>query len=143
MAVTVTIPNHIKYLLATKQVDFLTDTFKVILMNSTFSFDRDSHEIIVNVNSSQLATGNGYTQNNKTLTGVSILEDDTNDRAQITWDNPEWTASGGSIGPTASAIIYDDTVANDPIVMHISFGTTYTIVDTASFSIKNITFYVS
>lgn len=143
MAVTVTIPNHIKYLLATKQVDFSTDTFKVILMNSTFSFDRDSHENLVNVNSSQLATGNGYTQNNKALTGVTIIEDDTNDRAQITWNNPEWTASGGSIGPTASAIIYDDTVTDDPLVMHISFETTYTIVDTASFSIKNITFYVS
>lgn len=143
MAVTVTVPNHIKYLLATKQIDFSTDTFKIILMNTSLTYDKDTMDTLATVNANQLVTGYGYTQNDKALTGVTLLEDDTNDRAQITWADPVWTATGGSIGPTGSAIIYDDTVVNDPIVMHINFGTTYTVVDTASFSVKNITFYVS
>ncbi len=117
--------NKIKYLLATKAINFASDTFKIILMATGFVFNRATHETYADVSASELATGNGYTAGGATLTGVAVTEDDTNHKAAITWSNPSWTASGGSIGPAAGAIIYDDTISSpvaDPIVGYIDFG---------------------
>lgn len=138
MAVTVTVPNHAKYMQATKKIDYENDVFKAILMNSSFAFDKDAHATLADVTASQLATGNGYTQNDKTLTGVAVSEDDTNDKAAVTWSDPTWTASGGSIGPTGAIIIYDDTTTDDTIVFCGDFGTDYTITDGSSFQPQNI-----
>ena len=122
-------PNHIKYLLATKAIDFANDTFKIILMQSGFVFDKDAHEEYADVSGSELATANGYTAGGATLGGVAVAEDDVDDRCEITWNNVTWTAVGGAIGPASGAIIYDDTVANDPIVGYLDFLADYTQPD--------------
>jgi hypothetical protein len=115
-------PNHIKYLLATGAIDFSGDSFKIILMQTGFVFDKDVHEEYADVSGNELATANGYTQGSKTLSGVAVTEDDVDDRCEIVWSNVTWTASGGAIGPASGAIIYDDTVASDPIVGYIDFN---------------------
>lgn len=117
--------NKIKYLMSTKAINFTGDTFKIILMKSGYTFDKDTHEGYANVSARELVTANGYTAGGATLTGVAVTEDDINDRCSITWNNATWTASGGNIGPTPGAIIYDDTVTTpiaDPIVGYIDFG---------------------
>jgi len=129
MAVVTTVPNHYKYLLKTKQIDELNDTYKMILMNTTFAFNKDTHAELADVTADQLATGNGYTQNSKTLTGVSVTENDTTDKAETRWSNVSWTASGGSIGPSGAAIIYNDTVTGKPIGCCIDFGVDKTAED--------------
>ena len=124
--------NKLKYLLAKKVIDFASDTFKIILMDTGFVFDKDTHHGYANVSAYELATGNGYTQNTKTLAGVTVTEDDTDDRCEITWDDVQWTASGGSIGPTPGAIIFDDTVTTptaDPVIGYIDFGGEQTQAD--------------
>lgn len=130
--------NHIKYLLATKAIDFENDTFKIALMASGFTFDKDTHAEWADASGSELANGNGYTTGGNTLAGVAVVEDDTDDRAEVTWNNSSWTASGGPIGPTPGAIIYDDTVANDPIVGYIDFGGEQTQSDGGVCTISNI-----
>ena len=90
------------------------------------------------VTSDQLSTANGYTQNDKTLANVSVTEDDENDKGKVTWNDVTWTASGGSIGPTGAAIIYDDTAADDTVVGCIDFGADYTIPDGSSFQLQNL-----
>jgi hypothetical protein len=129
--------NHIKYLLATKQIDFANDTFIIILMQSGFVFNKDTHEEYADVSGNELATANGYTQFSKTLAGVAVTEDDTDDRCEVTWSNPTWTAVGGAIGPASGAIILDDTVANDPVVGYIDFGGDYTQVDGGTATVIN------
>jgi len=127
-----TMANKLKYLLAKKVIDFASDTFKIILMDTGFVFDKDTHHGYANVSAYELATGNGYTQNTKTLAGVTVTEDDTDDRCEITWDDVQWTASGGSIGPTPGAIIFDDTVTTptaDPVIGYIDFGGEQTQAD--------------
>lgn len=136
MAVVTTVPNHYKYLLKTGAIDEANDVFKIILMNTTFAFDKDNHALLSDVTADQLATGNGYTQDSKTLTGVTVFEDDDYDLAGTFWDDVTWTASSGDIGPAGAAIIYDDTVANDPIVMCIDFGSDFTTPDGFSFQIQ-------
>lgn len=141
-----TASNKLKYLLATKAIDFANDSFKIILMGTGFTFNKDTHHAYANISAYELATGNGYTQNTKTLSGVTVTEDDTNDRCSVTWDNVTWTASGGSIGPSPGAIIFDDTVTTptaDPVVGYIDFGGEQTQVDGGTATIANIELRIS
>ena len=121
-----TVPsNKLKFLLAKKIIDFSADVFKIILMQSGFVFNIDTHEAYADVSASELPTGNGYTAAGNTLSGVAVTEDDTDDRTEITWANTQWSALGGTIGPSPGAIIYDDTVAAPtakPIIGYIDFG---------------------
>jgi len=135
--------NHIKYLLATKVIDFANDTFKLILMDTGFTFNKDTHALYADVSGSELASGNGYTTKGETLAGVSVSEDDTDDRAEITWNNESWTASGGAIGPTPGAIIIDETAPNDPVVGYIDFGGEQTQADGGTCTISNIEVRIS
>lgn len=137
--------NKIKYLLATKVIDFDNDAFQIILMQTGFTFDKDSDSLYADVSGSELTTANGYTVGGNTLTGVSVTEDDTDDRAEVTWNNTTWTASGGSIGPSPGAIIYDDTVASPlkPVVGYIDFGGDQTQPSGGTATISNIEFRLS
>ena len=135
--------NHIKYLLATGVIDFSSDAFKIILMESGFVFDKDAHEDYADVSGSELATANGYTAGGETLAGVAVTEDDVDDRTEITWNDVTWTAVGGPIGPASAAIIYDDTALNDPIVGYIDFGADYTQADGGTATITNIEVRIS
>lgn len=118
--------NHIKYLLATAVIDFSADVFQIILMESGFVFNIDDDEDYADVSGEELPTGNGYTAGGNVLAGVAVTEDDVDDRTEVTWNATSWTAAGGSIGPAAGAIIYDQTAANDPLVGYIDFGGDYT-----------------
>ena len=137
--------NKIKFLLAKKAIDFSADTFKIILMQSGFVFNKDTHEGYANVSASELGTGNGYTAGGVTLSGVTVTEDDTNDRCEVAWNNASWTASGGPIGPSPGAIIYDDTVTTptaDPVIGYIDFGGNQSQADGGVATISNIKFRV-
>lgn len=138
MAVVSTLSNHFKFQLASGEIDFDANTFKIILMNTTFAFDKDADATLADVTADQLATQFGYTQDTKTLANVSVSEDDANDKATITWDDVTWTASGGSIGPSGAACIYDDTTSDDTIVGCIDFGEDVTAADGINFQIKDI-----
>jgi len=136
-----TLSNKFKFLLASKVIDFANDSFKIILMDTGFVFDKDTHHAYADISAYELATGNGYTQNTKVLTGVAVTEDDTDDRCEVTWDNVQWTASAGAIGPSPGAIIFDDTVTTptaDPIIGYIDFGGEQTQADGGVATISNI-----
>lgn len=135
--------NKIKYLLATGAINFSSDTFKIMLMDTGFTFNKDTHHYYSDVSGSELSSGNGYTTGGASLAGVTVTEDDTDDRTEITWNNASWTASGGSIGPTPGAIIYDDTHASDAIVGYIDFGGEQTQADGGTCTISNIEVRVS
>lgn len=133
--------NKLKYALATKQIDFANDVFKIILMATGFTFNKDTHHGYADVSASELANGNGYSTGGNTLAGVAVTEDDTDNRTEVTWDNTSWTASGGAIGPSPGAIIYDDTPTSpqaDPIIGYIDFGGDQTQADGGVASIANI-----
>ena len=133
------VSNNFRMLLAGGVPDFNLDVFKIILLGSGFVFNPDTNDLYTDVSPSELATLNGYTAGGATLSGISVLQDDVNDRASITWNNISWTATGGDIGPTVGAIIYDDTVVDDPIVGFIDFSAEYTEADGGIATITNIT----
>jgi len=133
--------NHMAYLLA--HAFFTGDTIKIALMDTGFEFDKDAHAEWADVSGSELGSGNGYTTGGNTLSGIAISEDDTNDRAQVSWSNTTWTADGGNIGPTPGAIIYNDSDDNDPIIGYIDFGGEQTQADGGTATISNIKFRIS
>lgn len=112
------------------EIDFDNDTFQIILMADGFTFDRDTMDTLADVSGSELAAGNGYTAGGATLsvqTGATV--DDANDRSRVVFNSVTFTASGGSIGPTPGAILYDDTQASDVIVGYIEFSQSRTVTD--------------
>lgn len=119
--------NKFKYLLFKGDVTPLSDTFKIILMDSTFVFS-PTYDYYADVSAHELPTAYGYTVGGNTLAGVSLTEDDVNHKAYLTWNNSSWAISGGSI-QTRGAIILDDTLASDPIVAFIDFGAVQTASD--------------
>jgi hypothetical protein len=138
-----TVSNHMKYQLGLAAVNFNTDAFKIILMATGFTFNKDTHATYADVSASELATNYGYTQNTKPLGTATLVEDDTNDRLSVTWANAVWTASGGSIGPSPGALIYDDTTSDNTVVGYIDFGGDQTATNGGTFTVPNIEFRLS
>jgi len=142
MAVVSTLSNHMKYMQGTKKIDFANDSFKIILMDTSFAFDKDAHATLADVSASEVATLFGYTQQTKVLAGVVVTEDDSGDKLNVTWDDPSWTASGGNLAGQAigAAIVYDDTTTDDTVIGCIDFGTDLTVPDAIVLQIQDIEF---
>ena len=133
-----TIANNFRVLIAQGDVDFDANTFKAIAMKEGFVFNPATHDLYADVSASEQGTGYGYTAGGVTMSGVSITQNDTDARADITWNNITWTASGGDVGPLAGVIIYDDSLTNDPIVGYINFGGSYTVADGGTATVANV-----
>ncbi len=115
------------------------DTLKIVLMDSAFSFDPDTHSTYSAVSASEIAagTGTGYTVGGEALTNVAVSIDTSADQVDIAADDITWTATGGAILTTGSAIVYNDTHANKTVVMCIDFGADY---DTATDKLFQVNF---
>ena len=133
-----TIANNFRVLIAQGAVDFDANIFKAIAMKEGFVFNPATHDLYSDVSASEQGTGYGYTAGGVIMSGVSITQNDTDARADITWNNITWTASGGDVGPLAGVIIYDDSLTNDPIVGYINFGGSYTVADGGTATVANV-----
>jgi hypothetical protein len=138
MALSATLSNHAKYQFGMGAINLDTDSLKICLMATGFTFNKDNHAVWSDVSASELAEANGYLRDTKVLQNTTMVEDDTNDRGEMTCDNVIWTAAGGSIGPSPGAIIYDDTSSDNTILAYLDFGGDQTAIALANFSILNI-----
>jgi hypothetical protein len=100
-------------------VDFDTDTFKMMLVTSTYTPNKDTHNRRDDVTNE--VSGTGYSAGGTIIT-ASLFLDTANDRLDISWSSPSWasssiTARGGVIyksrGGASSA---------DELVGYIDFG---------------------
>lgn len=137
------VPNSFKTMLWKGQIAGTTDTFKIILMQEGFVFDKDTHFAYADVSAWELATGNGYTAGGQTLAGAAIVTDLVENRSELTFNNVTWTASGGVL-VVSGAIILDDSTATpgddytDAIVCFLDPSGTQSIADGAAITISNI-----
>lgn len=138
MAVVGTLSNHFKYQLMKKQIDLDADELRVILMKDTFTFDKDAHAVYTNVSGEEIPQGNGYTSRGIAMLSGELTEDDVNDKGLFTWgSNSTWTATGGSIGPAGSAVVFDETSTDDSVVGCIDFGADYTATEGLSIQVMS------
>lgn len=136
------IANNFRVLVANGSVDFDGNTFKAIAMKEGFVFNRTTHDLYADVSSYEVNNGYGYTTGGVTLSGIAIAQNDTDNRADITWNNITWTADGGDVGPIVGVCIYDDSITGDPIVGYLDFGGSYTVADGGTGTIANVKFRI-
>lgn len=133
MAVTITAYNHTAAL-HRSGANVAADSYKINLYTVLPANATATTKTAAESGATQVATANGYTQNTKTLTGVTISTVTTND-AKFDADDVSWTPSGGNIA-AAFAMIYNDTDTNDPPLYRIDFGGTVTAIPGDLFQIN-------
>lgn len=138
MAIANTLSNNFKRALMNKEIDMDTDSFKIALVNTAFAFDPDVHGYWSIVSSGEIAAGYGYTAGGQVLLSGELVQNDTTDKAIMTWQNAEWLAVGGNIADTGAAIIYDDTHPTKVVVGCSDFGVNYSTVEGMSLKFVSI-----
>jgi len=116
--------------------DVTSDDLNIMLMDAAFAFDPDTHATYSDCSANEISSGSGYTAGGETLTTVAVSIDASADQVDIDADNVTWTASGGTIPETGSAVIYNDTHASKTVVMCIDFGADYITTDGKLFQIN-------
>ena len=71
-------------------IDFGSNTFKAMLVTSSYTPDKDSHDKLDDVTNE--ATGTGYTAGGETST-VTVTKDNTNDKVTIQFGAVSWSSS--------------------------------------------------
>jgi hypothetical protein len=105
--------------MARGDIDFDTDTFKAMLVTSTYSPNKDTHEFRDDITNE--VTGAGYTAGGATST-ITVTKDTANDRVTIQFGAVSWTSST----ITARGLVYyksrGGASSADEIVAYNDFG---------------------
>jgi hypothetical protein len=118
MAVTAKLYNLAVTSLANKEIDWSSDTIKVMLCTSTYTPSQTTHDYKSDVTNE--VTGAGYTAGGATLaskTEAFASQVKQFDAADVTWSTSTITAR--------FAVVYDDTPATDatkPLICYVDFG---------------------
>lgn len=115
------------------QIDFDTDTFKVMLVTSSYTPDKDAHDYRNDVTNE--VSGTGYSAGGETAT-VTVTLDTTNDRVDITLGGASWSTAT----ITARGAVYYKSRGGlssaDELICYVDFGTdvsstaaTFTLTD--------------
>jgi hypothetical protein len=99
-------------------INFASDSFKVMLVTSSYTPNKDTHEDRADVTNE--VTGTGYTTGGVATTPTITL-DTTNDRVDITFSNVSWASATIT---ARAAVIYKSTgtAANDTLIAYVDFG---------------------
>jgi hypothetical protein len=106
--------------LANKEIDWDSDTIKVMLCTSTYTPDQDTHQYKSSVTNE--VTGTGYTAGGATLGSVSVSYSGASNTFTIDGADVSWPASTIT---ARYAVIYDSTPATDatrPLLGYVDFG---------------------
>ena len=104
-----------------KEVDWDTDTIKVMLLSSSYTPNQDTHDYLEDVVANEV-TGTGYTAGGQTLTGKTITYDGASNTTVLDANDVSW--SNSTIN-ARYAVIYDDagsTNATKVLLGYVDFG---------------------
>ena len=118
--------NALKNTLA---LDLDSDTIKIMLVTSSYTPDFGAHDFKGDV--SNEVSGTNYTAGGNTLGSVTL----TQTGGTIKFDAADTSWSSATITSARGAVIYDDTITDDPLIAYIDFG--------ADFSSSNGTFTIA
>jgi hypothetical protein len=88
----------------------------------------------VKANITEIAAGNGYTAGGHALPTNTYVQ--AAGVAKLDGGSCIITAAGGSIGPARYAVLYNDTAANDELIGWYDYGSSFTLLDGESLTIK-------
>ena len=107
--------------------NFASNVFKVYLTNDTPSASADA----VKADLPEISAGNGYPGTNTTTITIS----ETTGTTTVSGTQVSWTATG-SVGPFRYAVLYNDTSASDNLVAWWDYGSSVTLANGESFTVK-------
>ena len=115
--------NHAKELIMLGDVHFDSDTFKIILLGSGYSFVATGNNGYANVSANEITASN-YVAAGETLGTLTVTQNDTGNYAK--WDAADvtWTSLGATT--IAHAVIYDDSITTapaDPLICRFEIST--------------------
>lgn len=116
--------NSFKYDCSTGAIDLNTDTFKIMLVTSTYTPNIDTHTKRSDITNE--VSGTGYSAGGATLSGVSVTNDTTNDRTAFDATDPTWASSTIT---ARGAVIYKSrggASSADELVCYLDFGSDIT-----------------
>jgi len=111
----ITFLNALKNDLAVDLDDTTADRFKVMLVTSSYTPNFGTHDFKADVTNE--VTGTGYSAGGESLSSVTLTQSGgtiTFDADDVTWTSSTITARG--------AVVYDDSLTNDPLIAYIDFG---------------------
>ena len=111
----ITFLNALKDDLAVDLDDTTADRFKVMLVTSSYTPDFGTHDFKADVTNE--VVGTGYSADGESLSSVTLTQSGgtiTFDADDVTWTSSTITARG--------AVVYDDSLTNDPLICYIDFG---------------------
>lgn len=102
-------------------IDFDSDTFKCMLVTSSYTPDKDVHDFRDDV-TNEVAAGGGYTAGGNAATVTVAAIDTVNDRVEVTLGAVNWPAST----ITARGAVYyksrGGAASADELVAYVDFG---------------------
>ena len=104
MAVTAKMYGNALLKALNKEVNYITDTIKVMLCTSAYTPDQDAH--IYKSSITGEVTGTGYTAGGATLTNKTMTYDGATNTIKLDADDVVWASSTIT---ARYAVIYDDT----------------------------------
>lgn len=111
--------NSAKFAILSGAIQPLVDTLKVALVTSAYSANKDGHDYFNDVTGE--VSGTGYTASGKALSGLSLSQDNANDRAALLASNLSW-----SVGTFTArgAVLYkaSGSAATSPLIAYMDFG---------------------
>lgn len=105
--------------LSNNNIDFGADTFKILLVTSSYTPDKDTHDKLDDVTNE--VTGTGYTAGGAT-SACTVTKDVANDKVTISFAAVNWSSSTIT---AAGAVIYKSrggASSADELVAYIDFG---------------------
>lgn len=105
-----------------KEVDYDTDTIKVMLLSSAYTPNQDSHSYVSDVRANEV-TGTGYTAGGATIANKLVTYDAATNTTKFDADDVTWAASTIT---ARYAVVYDDAGATDatkPLLAYFDFTT--------------------
>lgn len=110
--------NNGKLMMLQGNLNLLTDTIKVMLMNSTYVPNASTQNVYSDITSVEVV-GTGYVAGGKILLNKSLVKDNINDCAIFKADDLIW---GTSTISARYAVIYDATESTLPLIACFDFG---------------------
>lgn len=100
-------------------IDYTSDTFKLMLMTDSYTPDIDTEAFRSDLSGE--ASGTGYTAGGQEVSSVTLTQDNTNNRAVLDFANEVFSTV--TLGDVDAAILYKDTgnAATDALICYIDF----------------------
>lgn len=110
-------------------------TFKAILMQSGYTWNKATHKVYADISASELAGGSGYTTGGLALSGNTTAQDDVNDKGTLTFNDLTILPSGADL-TFCGALIYNST--DNIICGFANAGGDVVAVDGVGYVLRNI-----